>query len=299
MRIALKIDVDTYRGLEEGAPRLAEFLHSAKIPASFFVTLGPDTSGWAAPRVFRHRGFLKKMKRTSAVKTYGWRTVFSGTLLPARPMATSFVTRLRQWANWGFEVSPHGYDHIAWHDSAAGWDAGRAVVEWNRMDAVFQAVMGRAPESFAAPGWQAGSGTWEAMEGRHLLYHSDTRGQSPYFPQVGVRQLKTLEIPTTLPTWDEMLTWDDVTPESIGSKTLEALDRQRTNVWTLHAEFEGMSYFETFRTFISRAKAAGAEWVFLPTWARELIQNRSAVPVHAIEQATRPGRAGTVTCQAA
>src|SRR4051812_18931999 len=109
MQIALKIDVDTYRGIEDGAARLAGFLRDQNIPASFFVSLGPDNSGWAATRLFRHRGFMKKMKRTSALSLYGWRTVFSGTLWPARPMGTSFGDLLRQWRAWGFEVSPHGF----------------------------------------------------------------------------------------------------------------------------------------------------------------------------------------------
>ena len=79
------------------------------------------TSGRAAMRAFRQPGFLKKMRRTSAVSTYGLRTVLSGTLLPARPMGTSFKDRFRAWRDQGFEVSPHGYDHILWHDEAAAW----------------------------------------------------------------------------------------------------------------------------------------------------------------------------------
>src|SRR6266481_260342 len=96
-QIALKIDVDTYRGIEDGARRLASFLHTQKIPASLFISLGPDNSGWAATRVFRHKGFLKKMNRTSALSVYGWRTIFSGTFFPARPMGPSFRDQLRGW----------------------------------------------------------------------------------------------------------------------------------------------------------------------------------------------------------
>ena len=94
MQIALKIDVDTYRGIEDGAARLAAFLHSKKIPASFFVSLGPDNSGWAATRAFRHRGFLKKMRRTSALSLYGWRTVSPERSFPrvrwGRPLKITF-----------------------------------------------------------------------------------------------------------------------------------------------------------------------------------------------------------------
>ena len=159
MQLALKIDVDTYEGIKNGAARLASFLHSQKIPASFFVSLGPDNSGRAALRAFRQPGFLKKMMRTKAVSVYGLRTILSGTLLPGRSMGTSFGEQFRQWRAWGFEVGPHGYDHILWHDEAANWDEQRASRELEKVTAVYRQIFGESPTSFAAPGWQAGEGT--------------------------------------------------------------------------------------------------------------------------------------------
>jgi len=320
MKLALKIDVDTYRGIDDGASRLAAFLSSKHIPASFFVSLGPDNSGWAASRVFRHRGFLKKMQRTSALSVYGWRTVLSGTLLPARPMGTSFKERLRAFRTMGFEVSPHGFDHIGWHDRAAHWDEARAREELEKTTRVYEAVFGELPQSFAAPGWQAGLGTWRAMEPMKLLYHSDSRGEGPYFPSFARRRddspgeggFKTLEIPTTLPTWDEMLAWpatpalagppgrsggDGVTPENLVERTLKEFKSDTINVWTVHAEFEGNVYFSHFKSLIERASAEGVEWQFLPDLARHLLQAPGKIPVHGFIQGTRPGRAGTVTCE--
>jgi undecaprenyl phosphate-alpha-L-ara4FN deformylase len=322
-RVALKIDVDTYRGIEDGAARLASFLHSKQIPASFFVSLGPDHSGRAAMRVFRQRGFWKKMRRTSAVSVYGWRTVLSGTLLPARPMGTSFRETFRQWREMGFEVSPHGFDHILWHDEAASWDEGRADQELQQVADTYRFIFGEEPQSFAAPGWQAGWGTWRAMEKLNLLYHSDTRGTHPYFaspgpsrppPQTGRARLscggspqqsegwgeaplKTLEIPTTLPTWDEMLTWDGIDRNNLVEETLKRLRSDRLNVWTIHAEFEGAAYYSSFREAVEQLVPGGVEWVFLPDLARDLRANPSQVPNDSIVQRTLPGRAGTVTCQ--
>lgn len=299
MRIALKIDVDTYRGLAEGAPRLAAFLGAQKIPASFFVTMGPDTSGRAIFRLRKHRGFARKMRRTDALALYGWRTVLSGTLLPARPMANSFPDNLRQWRDQGFEVSPHGYDHIRWHDQAAAWDAAAAGIELGKALDLYRKIFGDEPGSFAAPGWQAGSGTWQAMEPLRLLYHSDSRGQAPYFPKLNGHALQTLEIPTTLPTWDEMLVWDDVTETNLADKTWALLCSDAVNVWTIHAEVEGGIYFPQFREIIERGIREGVQWVFLREWAKDLLNERDKVPVCAIIPGELPGRAGTVTCQRA
>jgi peptidoglycan/xylan/chitin deacetylase (PgdA/CDA1 family) len=299
MRIALKIDVDTYRGIQDGASRLALFLRSQNIPASIFVSLGPDNSGWAATRVFRHKGFLKKMNRTSALSLYGLRTVLSGTFLPARSMGTSFPELFRRWRDWGFEVSPHGYDHILWHDQAAGWDERRAAGELEKTVQVYRHIFGEDPKSFAAPGWQAGWGTWRAMEKMNLLYHSDTRGDTPYFwagAPAGA-PYKTLEIPTTLPTWDEMLSWDGMSRQNIVDETWKFLKSDRLNVWTIHAEVEGTAYFPEFREFVERAGREAVTWVFLPDLARKLLESPHQLPYDEIEQGTRPGRAGTVTCQ--
>ena len=65
-QIALKIDVDTYRGTREGVPRLVETLQRHNAQATFFFTLGPDNMGRAIKRVFR-KGYLSKVSRMSVV----------------------------------------------------------------------------------------------------------------------------------------------------------------------------------------------------------------------------------------
>src|ERR1700733_1899299 len=116
MEIALKVDVDTHRGLGEGVPRLAAMLKEKGVSATFFIAMGPDNSGKAVMRALKNRGFLTKMRRTNAVAMYGLRTVLSGTLLPARQIALSFPQVVSDLADDGFEVGVHGYDHVRWQD---------------------------------------------------------------------------------------------------------------------------------------------------------------------------------------
>src|ERR1700724_2608370 len=82
-RVALKIDVDTFRGTRDGVPARLDDLAAAGVRAAFFFPLGPAHSGRAVLRIFRKRGFLAKMLRTNAARMYGWRTALYGTLLPA------------------------------------------------------------------------------------------------------------------------------------------------------------------------------------------------------------------------
>src|SRR5262249_58670383 len=60
--------------------------------------------------------FVLKLVRTRVVATYGWRTLLSGTLLPARPVAAAFPGTLRSLATAGHEVGVHGWDHGRWQD---------------------------------------------------------------------------------------------------------------------------------------------------------------------------------------
>ncbi|TMH26152.1 MAG: 4-deoxy-4-formamido-L-arabinose-phosphoundecaprenol deformylase, partial [Betaproteobacteria bacterium] len=53
MKLALKVDVDTYRGTRRGVPRLVELLKKHGAGATFLFSLGPDHTGRAIKRVFR------------------------------------------------------------------------------------------------------------------------------------------------------------------------------------------------------------------------------------------------------
>ena len=56
--LALKIDVDTFKGTKIGVPNLLALLKKHSADATFLFSLGPDHTGRAIKRVFR-KGFLK------------------------------------------------------------------------------------------------------------------------------------------------------------------------------------------------------------------------------------------------
>ena len=96
MRLALKVDVDTFIGTRDGLPRLLDLFRDLDIRATFFFTYGPDCSGQAIWKCLRPGGFLRKMLRSRALRLYGWRTVLSGTLLPAPRIGQRCEPVLRQ-----------------------------------------------------------------------------------------------------------------------------------------------------------------------------------------------------------
>src|SRR5438132_976649 len=108
MRLALKVDVDTYDGMRDGVPNFLNLFKRLNIRASFYIPFGPDASGRAVLRVFTKKGFLKKMFKTNALKLYGLKTMLRGTLLPAPMIGSSFPDLVKAIKAEGHEIGIHG-----------------------------------------------------------------------------------------------------------------------------------------------------------------------------------------------
>ncbi len=292
--LALKVDVDTYQGLQAGVPRLLDILAERGIAASFYVSMGPDNSGKAIRRLFTRKGFAKKMVRSNAVRLYGLRTALYGTLLPAPAIARSFPDTLRRTIDQGHELGIHGWDHVYWHDYVVGLPVAEVTSEVDRALEAYREIVGKDPEGFAAPGWQCGESSLAVLERGPFRYHSSTRGRAPYRPRAGVIEGRLPEIPTTLPTVDELL-GEGLDWTRLFESYLEAIGERQLEVLTVHAEVEGGPYADFFARLLDRL-AGRVRFRRLADVAREL--DPTALDVNEVIQDTRPGRAGTVSCQA-
>jgi len=296
VEIALKIDVDTHQGLGLGVPRLADMLEREGVAASFYIAMGPDNSGRAILRVFRNRGFVGKMFRTKAVSMYGLRTILSGTILPSRPIALSFPATIRELKARGFEVGVHGYDHVRWQDHLD--EIGERGVRDELSDAfeAYRAILGESSKSFAAPGWRTNDAALIALDEHHLDYRSDTRGVAPYRCAVNGQILATPEIPTTMPTLDEVMGRGELREAAaIRDFYVDQCRPDALNVHTIHAETEGMSQLGNFTALIRALRDHGAIFVQLREIASRL--NRAELPVCEVIRTTIPGRAGWISAQ--
>jgi peptidoglycan/xylan/chitin deacetylase (PgdA/CDA1 family) len=296
LEVALKIDVDTHQGLETGVPRLARMLAAEGIAASFFIAMGPDNSGRAVVRVLRNPGFLKKMRRTKAVRMYGLRTVLSGTLLPARPIALALPHVVRGLGRAGFEVGVHGWDHVRWQDGIDELGEAGIRAELGEAFEAYRAIFRQRALGFAAPGWRTNAIALKILDSMELNYRSDTRGTTPFRCRVDGEILKTPEIPTTLPTLDEVMGREDLPDASaVLEFYLTQFNPGQLNVHTVHAEAEGMAELKSFTNLIRALKQRGAKFVRLAAVAARL--GAAELPVCEVVRATLPGRAGWVASQ--
>ncbi len=296
-QLALKIDVDTYRGTREGVPRLVEALKRHNAQATFFFSLGPDHTGRAIKRVFRP-GFLGKVSRTSVVEHYGIKTLLYGTLLPGPDIGRKCADIMRSVRDDGFEVGVHCYDHIRWQDYVADKGAEWTRREMQRAVDRFTRIFGEPPRAHAAAGWQTNRYAMRLLQQMNFDYSSDTRGTHPFLPAWDAEIIACPQLPTTLPTLDELFNSDDATPESVTKQLMRLTDSSLPtgHVFTLHAELEGGKFLPLFELLLEGWKAQGYELVSMRQYFQAI---KGTPPVNEVKMEEIEGRSGTLAVEAA
>ena len=293
-QLALKIDVDTYRGTLSGVPQLVELLRRHQAGATFLFSLGPDHTGRAIKRVFRP-GFMQKVGRTSVLSHYGLVTLMYGTLLPGPNIGRRCADILRATHNAGYEVGIHCWDHIKWQDGVT--KAGAAWTEAEMRKAVdrFEQIFAAKPHCHGAAGWQTNIHALRLTQRLGFAYASDTRGTGPFVPVWNGELVHCPQLPTTLPTLDELIGLDGVTADNADARLLQLTAVPTDHVYTLHAELEGMKFAPLFERLLSGWREQGYELVALGEVRDRL--DLATLPRCEIVRGEVPGRSGTLMLQ--
>ncbi|HEX7441818.1 MAG TPA: polysaccharide deacetylase family protein [Caldimonas sp.] len=288
-RIALKVDVDTLRGTREGVPRLLDALERAGIAATFLFSLGPDHTGWALRRVFRP-GFLSKVSRTSVLTHYGLRTLLYGVLLPAPDIGRVGADCMRAARKAGHECGIHTWDHVVWQDNVRcrddAWTRRQMGLAFER----FETIFGERPATHGAAGWQMNAAAFRQIDEWGMAYASDGRGAGPYLPRIDGKVLAHVQLPTTLPTLDELIGSDGTDERNVAAAILALTDSAQNQVFTLHAELEGGLLAPAFDALLCGWRAQGHELVSLGALHRHV--EREALSALAPRWGSVAGRSG-------
>ncbi len=289
MKLAIKVDVDTYRGTRDGVPRLCALLGKHRAGATFLFSLGPDHTGRAIRRVFR-KNFLQKVSRTSVLEHYGLKTLLYGTLLPGPDIGRKCAGVLRATREAGFEVGIHCWDHVRWQDLVSRKDAGWTEREMQLAFVRFKEIFSQDSKTWGAAGWQTSKhAAW--VQEQTCDYASDTRGRGPFRPLWDGVAIGCPQFPTTLPTLDELIGLHD----NVVSLLLGLTASPGDHVFTAHAELEGGRLIGQFESLLAGWKKQGYELVSL----RELYEGTdlARLPSHEVVYGEVLGRSGTLALQ--
>ena len=282
-RIALKIDVDTYPGARHGVPALSDQLQRHQAGATFFFTLGPDYSGCE--------------NRQSPARYYPFQSRLYGRYWPAPEIGKACADILRGVAAAGFEIGIHGWNRVFWERKI-----GEKNVQWAENDlfracARYAELFSNKPQAHAAPGWLTLRHTLRLTQRLGLSYASDSRGCHPYIPVIDGEIVACPQIPTTLPTLDEILAVEPgYTPEQAADRIVQlSLAIPGDHVVTLRAELEGVKFASQTERMLSAWREAGCELVALRDLRAGL--ELDELPRHTVLFSNVPGRNGELMTQ--
>ncbi len=278
-RIALKIDVDTYRGTLHGVPALVGLLQKYDAGATFFFSFGPDQSGCDE-------------RANSLSRYYGLATRLYGRVLPGPNIGVRCAESMRLARDAGFEVGIHAWNRARWERNVQTADNRWIESEMAKACAKFEELLSEAPKAHAAAGWRMNRHARRLTQRLGFSYASDCRGSHPFIPVIDGELVACPQLPTTLPTLDELLVLEPrYSPE-------QAVDRiaQLTkaiagdHVFTLRAELEGMKFVDAFERLLGAWKSN--DLLLVPLRDIRATLDPGALPRHTVGLENTPGRNG-------
>lgn len=291
--IGLRIDVDTLRGTARGVPALVEILKKHQITGTFYFSVGPDNMGRHLWRLLKP-AFLWKMLRTNAAGLYGPEIVLMGTAWPGPRIGARCAEVIRAAAAAGHEIGFHAWDHHRSQSKIDRMSEAELHRELERGVAELTRITGQPPVSSATPGWRTNDALLLQKLKFPFRFDSDCRGTHPFYPVVDGAKRDRLQIPVTLPTYDEIAGRDGVDDDNYNDRQLALLREDAPNILTIHAEAEGGRCRAMFDDYLARAVKLGYRVVPLGEIATLCA---ATAPAGVIAPKPFPGREGWLAVQ--
>jgi peptidoglycan/xylan/chitin deacetylase (PgdA/CDA1 family) len=197
----------------------------------------------------------------------------------------------------GYEVGIHCWDHVRWQDNVESADMAWTEREMSAARDRFHEIFRTQPRTHGAAGWQMNAHALRLTQRYDFAYASDTRGTHPFMPVCNAEIVNCPQLPTTLPTLDELIGIDGISADNVHLALLEKTRQQpvQGHVYTLHAELEGMKLAPVFDRLLHGWTEQGYALTTLESIRGDL--DLATLPRHEVVRGELSGRSGTLMLQ--
>jgi undecaprenyl phosphate-alpha-L-ara4FN deformylase len=258
-RIALKIEVPSYRATVAGVPVLLNLLRRNRAGASFAFALDSDWLG--------------------------------------RSPGGRCADRLREVHATGFEVGIHGWNARHWTKRAAQADAAWTESQIKQALCAFERIFATRPPLHAAPGWQSNPHGLRLTQRLGFARASDTRGSHPFLPVWNGEIVGCPQFPTTLPTFEELAGNTRPDPQTLCRQllALTAAPAPAGHVFSLCARPDAAAQVDLIEELLAGWREQGYEVMSIQSLAADCDVDK--LPRHEVVVGTLPGRSGPLLLQ--
>ena len=281
MRIALKVDVSSCQGAEQGVHNLLKLLKQYDVKASFFFSTSLEsTNSGISHALSRVREVLGRASRSEETT-------------PSPALSEAVLAVLEA----GHDAGVNAHDPEVWIKHAAFGDE-----DWTRLQLALaidsmQQIMGQAPLMFGAASWQVNPNLLAREEKLGFSFASDTRGKYPFYPMLQNVRSNCPQIPTTLPTLSEMLGRAGIDTSNV-HEYLYSESRYVLplgHVYSVQADLEGIEHLDVMEKLLVMWKGQEGEVRSLSKIYQEL--DLQTLPTHQVGWAEMEGGRGHIAMQ--
>lgn len=284
MRVALRVEVNSLRGLREGIPNIMRLFHEYQVRATFFFPLGFADEGLSPHYVWRHR------------RTRGWGPLLQGALKPAGSFVDEATEQIVRARENGHEVGVFGLSPRVW--ARLGYlGEDRVARECETLWESVSSLYGDDDVPLATPEWQSSPALIADLRRRRCAYSSTTRGRFPFLPLLQGQDNQVVEIPTTLPTADELLASEGVNEDNV-HEFLFADSRRLLpagHVYAASAEREGLDLYPLLEKMLVMWRGQSGSIGALGDMLKEM--DAASVPTHRVGWDTPAGATRAMAAQ--
>ncbi len=232
MVFALRIDLESQKGIKKGLPKILNLLAKYNIKASFYLTMGGESN------IFELLRYRKKIPGKREVKVFSKLEILRMLFFPK-----NFVREnkkiLKRILDGGHELGIHGWKHRAWTRALEKIDIKKQI---DFSIKKYWIMFEKKPDSFCSPAFRINRRVIDILDKTGFKIISDLGGEKPF----RLKNTNIINVPITIKGANntpiiEYLVTQKYSDEEILDYLKKQIGQKKYSIMYVHGLFECLS----------------------------------------------------------